>query len=380
MGWSRWLAAGLGAIAIATTMGACRGDDPIASEQPPAADADELDRRLILENATLNQADDDGKPLWDINAARVAYSPDREEAELESLTGNFYEDGELALQIRAREGTLLRSGEEIVLEGDISAIDPRNEAVLRAQEARWFPDKQQLILRENFSGNHPRLDLTADEGIYDAVAQSFTARGDIKAVAKEPSVLLQAEVVVWNIAKEIVSSDRPLQIDRFDENTTTDRITAERATVNLGAEVVTLRGNVELRSVEPPVQIASNLIAWRIADRIISTNMPIRIVHAAAEIDVTGNRGRYDLAREIVTLSGGVEGRSTPNEAELYTNRLEWNIRNQQMRAQGDVRYRQENPLLIAKGDSAVGNLKVRKISLRSKKSQSQGVVSEFEF
>lgn len=378
MGWSRWLVAGLGAIAIATTIGACQGDDPSPSEEPPAADADDLDRRLILENATLNQNDDDGQPLWDINAARVAYSPDRDRAELESLTGNIYEDGELALQIRAREGTLLRSGEEIVLEGDISAFDPRNEAVLRAQEARWLPDKQQLILREDFAGNHPRLDLTANEGVYDAVAQSFTARGDIKAVIEEPSLLLQADVLVWDVAKALVTSDRPLQIDRFADNTTTDRIKADRAAVNLEAEQVTLNGNVELRSVEPPVQIASNAVTWRIADRIIATNMPIRIIHAAAEIDVTGNRGRYDLAREIVTLSGGVEGRSTPNQAELYADRLEWRIQSQQMLARGNVRYRQQNPLLISEGDSAVGNLQKRTIAVRSNKTER--VVSEFEF
>ena len=378
MGWSRWLVAGAWAMAIAVAMGACRGDDPSSSEPPSGADTDELDRRLILENATLNQVAPDGQPLWDINAARVAYSPDREQAELESLTGNLYEDGELALQVRARQGTLIRDGETIVLQGDISAIDPRNEAVLRAQEARWSPEDKQLTVSKNFAGTHPRLDITAREGVYDAVAQSFTARGDIEAVAKEQSLFLEAEEVVWDIANAMVRSDRSLRIDRFVGDTTTDRIVADRAAVDLDAERATLKGNVELRSIEPPVQIASDSITWKFPERTISTNTPIRIIHTAAEIDVTGNRGQYDLAREIVTLSGGVEGRSTQKQAELYTDRLEWNIRSQQMRARGNVLYQQEDPSLVSRGDSAVGSLQSRTISVRG--NDSQGVISEFEF
>lgn len=378
MGWSRWLQAGLSAMAIATVTIACQGSDPNSQEPAPAADTDEIDRRLILENATLNQADSEGRPLWDLNAARVAYSPDREQAELESLTGNLYEFGELALQIRASQGTLIRDGEEIVLQGDISAIDPRNEAVLRAQEARWFPAERQLTVRENFAGNHPRLDITAREGIYDAAAQTFTARGEVEAVAQDPSLFLQAEEIVWDIPNGTVQSDRPLRVDRFAGDTTTDRIVADRAAVELEAERVTLNGNVELRSVEPPVQIASDAVTWQIADRTISTDAPVRIIHTAAEIDVTGNRGRFDLAREVVTLSGGVEGRSTPNQAELYADRLEWNIRSEQMRARGNVRYQQEDPPLVSRGDSAVGNLRARTITVRG--GAARGVVSEFEF
>lgn len=376
----RWLVAGLWAIALATGLGACRGDVAEVPNSDAAADLgpDALDRRIILENATLNQADPDGNPLWDITAARIAYSADREQAELESLTGNLYEGGELALQIRAEQGTLLRDGEEILLRGDISAIDPRNEAVVRAREARWLPQERQLIAREDFSGNHPRLDIKAREGIYDAVAQSFTARGDIEAIARTASLLLKAEEVVWSVPEATVSSDRPLQIDRFADDTTTDRIVAKQATVDLEAERATLTGDVELRSVEPPVQIASDAVTWDFKARLVSTEVPVRIIHTTAEIDVTGNRGRFDLARETVTLSGGVEGRSATNQAELYAERLEWDIRSQQMRARGNVLYQQADPPFVSRGDSAEGNLRSRTIAVRS--NASQGVVSEIEF
>lgn len=376
MARSRWLA--VGCLVVGCTLGACGDSAPTETATSEEAETSTLDRRVVLENATLNQNDDAGQLLWQVSAARVAYSQDRQQAELETLTGNLYDAGELVLQLRARQGTILRDGKEIVMRGDIEAVDPRNEAVLRAREARWFPEQNLLTVRDDLTGNHPDLDITAREGRYDAAAQQLELSGDIVAVAKEPSLLLETEALVWSVPEARIRGDRPLQIDRFAGDTTTDRVVADRADVDLEAETATLTGNVELRSVEPPIQVASESATWRIEARVVETAEPVRVRHTAAGIDITGNSGRLNLAESVATLAGGIEGRSSTNQAELYADRLEWNLTTQGVEATGNVRYQQQDPPLISQGDRATGNLRSREIAVRG--GSDGGVISEVKF
>ncbi len=378
MGKNRWLAAAIGSAIAAIALGACQSSEPTATDSAPASETDALDRRIILENATLNQNDEAGQLLWQVNAARATYSQDRQQAELESLTGNLYEAGELVLQIRARQGAILRDGEEIVMRGKIEAIDPRNEAVIRAEEARWIPETNLLIARDNLTGNHPRLDVKAREGRYDAKVQSLELVGSIEAVSKDPALLLQTEALTWEVPANRLQGDRPLQIDRFVGDTVADRVVADRAEVDLDASLATLLGNVELRSVDPPLQIASESATWNVGAQVVETNEPVRIIHTAAEVDVTGNRGRLDLAERVATLSGGIEGRSQTNQAELYADRLDWYVDTQRMEASGNVTYQQQDPPLISRGDRAEGNLKAREIAVRG--TGGGAVVSEIAF
>ncbi|NJL82802.1 MAG: LPS export ABC transporter periplasmic protein LptC [Chloroflexaceae bacterium] len=86
-------------------MAACNRAVPPATTQP-AVEAPEQnnERRLILENASLEQADSEGQVLWKIKTKRAIYSRDRRKAELEDLSGDLYQDGELVLKITADRG------------------------------------------------------------------------------------------------------------------------------------------------------------------------------------------------------------------------------------------------------------------------------------
>lgn len=345
-------------LALALSGIACQrqADDLDQIEEREAA-VSEPERSLVLENATLNQVDSEGQTLWTLHADRAAYSQDRKTAQLENLHGELFQDGEIFMQVRANRGEIKDDGERVILQGDILATDPRNGATLYSEEAEWLPAQELLIVRKNLQGTHPRFEASANAGHYHTREQRLELREQVEAIASDPPLQLQAELLQWEIDEETVSSDRPLQIDRYQGDTITDRVVADRSQLDLANKVATLERNVELKSSDPPLQIASNAIVWQPEQRLVTANAPVQIVNTEEEVTLTANRGQVDLETEIARFSGGVRGISQRNQATLFADKLRWEIATQQMQAEGNVIYEQADPPLRALGTTAIGNL-----------------------
>jgi len=366
-------------VMVAIALAACQPQ----AEEPSAegtngddSNATALEKRLVLDNATLNQAGDDGSPLWRIKAARVTYSPGRRDAEIEDMTGNFYQDGEVALQIQAERGRIVDEGEEVRLIGAVSATDPRNEAVLRCEEAIWRPDENVLVLRQNLRGTHPQLEATADEGRYYAEREAIELSGTVKAIASDPPLRLQAEALTWSIPEELATSADPIEVERYREDTITERVRSDRAEVDLAAEEVRLRGNVELRALDPELQVASDDVLWQTEAQRVFARAPVRALYEG-DIDVSGETGEFDLAAEVAIVEGNVRGSSNENRAQLAADRLRWELPTQQVEATGNVIYAQAEPPVTTAGESASGNLRENTIVVRSGNDRTR-VVTEF--
>lgn len=356
----RWLVLLLLPMAIA-----CQPAEPDPSTSDGDASGD-IEERLVLENATLDKADETGAILWQINAELVEYAQDREVASLKELTGNLYEAGEVTLQVRARQGTIVEDGDRILLEGEIVAIDPRNEVTIRAEEAEWFPEDALLAMRENLRGEHPQLRVTAAEGHYRSDTQQLELAGEVKAIATEPALQLQAETLTWDVVGQEIASDRPLQIDRFVEEELQERARAQQAQINLETKIVTLETEVELKAIAPPLQVTTDAATWNPDARMVTSDRPVQVVRLDENLSITGNRGEIDLDANIITFSEGVEGRNTESGATLFAERLRWDLDTQRTIAQGKVTYKQFDPPLTTTGESAEGQLAANQIVVKS--------------
>jgi LPS export ABC transporter protein LptC len=317
----------------------------------------EPENRLVLNNATLEQPDDKGQPLWKIQVERANYSPDRKMAQISKIRGNLYQDGKVVLQVSADAGEIYQDGEKIFLRKNIIATDPRNKTVIRSDEVEWRPKEDLLTIRQNLRGSHPRLDATATEGKYYTRQERLELIGNIVATAKNPRLQLKTERLVWNIPQEKLTGDRPLTMVRYQDNTITDRLTAKRAEFNLKLSTTTARENVEYRSVEPAIQIAGNIVTWNYKTRLVLSSQPIRIFHYKEMVTLTGNQAQVDLTKEVARLKGGVQGSSTRNQTKLYAREMTWYIPAQRVEAIGNVIYEQLNPQISLTGEKAVGRL-----------------------
>lgn len=371
-------------VALVFTLGGC----PLPVEPPDVATETteaSYEQQLILNNATLENADEAGNVLWKVQVDRAVYQDETKNATLETVTGNFLQDGEVVLQLSADGGEITEEGQRIVLRDNIVATDPRNGVVLRCNLLYWFPEEGRVQVEEAVDGSNPELRVEAKTAQYWTEAQRIEAKEEVVMTGLKTPMQARTDQVEWDIPAQMVRSETKITIDRYDpppeappeaegddpEPTpvaeavppvVSDRIVADQAEFNLEQEIVRLTGNVESRSMEPPMQIASNAIVWNLVTRIVRSEQPLTVIDRQEQITVTANQGMADLEAEVVRVSGGARGINRRRPADLYANQIVWNIRPQKVEAVGDVIYQQTDPPLHLTGSRAVGTLHNQRI------------------
>jgi LPS export ABC transporter protein LptC len=356
-------------------MTACRPPERPASSESTAQEA-VYEEQLILTNATLENADEQGEIVWKVNVERVVYNDESKNAVLTAVTGNFLQDGEVVVQIQADAGEISDSGKHIQLRDNIVATDPRNGMVLRGNVLDWFPEQGLIEIEDSFQGNDDDLNVTATKAQYWSRDQRIEAVEEVVLTGTKTPVQVRTEKLVWELPEKRIKSDRNVMIDRYDPPPETaeaddgekpapvvsDRITAGQAEFNLEQNTVILKQNVESRSVDPPLQIASNSILWNLTTRIIIADQPVTIIDREDQTTLTANSGLANLKDEVIRVNGGARGINTRQASDLYANQIIWNIGPQRVEATGDVIYKQANPPLHLSGSRAVGTLNNQRV------------------
>jgi LPS export ABC transporter protein LptC len=356
----------LALVLCVTGLTACQPPDP-PRVSPTTTPKIEDNSRLTLNNATLEQANPTGQPLWKIQVKKAVYSQDQKIARLEKVKGNIYQNGKVVLQVSADRGEVYKEGQEVLLQNNIVAIDPRNQAVIRAKEVRWQPKEGILIVRKDLKGNHRQLDAIATEGRYNTKEQKLDLVGNVVAIAKEPRVRLTTDRLAWDVRNRVMFTDRPMAFDRYEGNNVIDRVSAKGGRWEMDNRLVTLEENIEYRSIEPPLQIAGQQVRWNYRDRTIASDRPAELFQSKDNVAITGNRVFVDLGRKIARLEAGVNGVNRKTGATLYSQTLTWKMRERIVEAEGNVVYDQPRPKFNVTGDTAIGTFADNNIVVSSR-------------
>lgn len=345
-------------VALFGCVSAC-GDRKSPPDNLPAdrGTTQDPENSLIFKDVTLEQIDDQGQLLWKVQAKQAKYRKDAKIAIVESPTGDLYQDGKLVFQVAARTGEVQQDGKTIFLKDEIVATAVEDGAVLRGDELEWRPQEDLLIVRDNLTGTHPQLDASADEARVVSRERRMILQGNVKAVTKSPKLEMKTEQLVWLMAQETVTGDQAIEIERYEEETVTDRAVAKASFVDLKGKTATLSQEAKLTIANPPLQVLSDSITWDLEAEIVGANQLIEIEHTQQDITISADGGSVDLDKNIANLTGNVRGVEKNNQSQLESDRLTWNIASQEMEAEGNVTYRQLNPVLTLTGTKALGKL-----------------------
>ncbi len=360
------------------TTGCQQSNKPPQQKSQQSNTSSRSETQSVLKNTTIESANEQGEILWKLEIEKAVYNPEGKTAQLEVLTGNLFQNGEIVLEVTGKIGTIENNGEKILLEEDIVAKDPRNNLTIRSEKAEWRPKENVLILQENFNASHPNLEVTAKEGIYSTEKEQLELKGKIVGIAKDPPLQMRTEHLLWQIPQEMAIALQPLQIDRYKNTNITDTLTANRGQVNLKQKTALLEDNVELKSQEHPTKITTNSATWEIENRIVKSPLPLQIFHRVEEITLTGKRGEIDLEQQVATISGDVQGESKKDKAEIYAEEVIWEIATQKIEAEGNVIYSQKEPELKLTGAKALGKLQDKQIVVTG--NSEERAVSEIVF
>jgi LPS export ABC transporter protein LptC len=333
------------------------------------------ENNLTFFEVTLEQADEVGRPLWRVQSPKATYTQEKQIGQAENPYGELYQDGKIVYQVKAAQAQIKQDGKQLFLQGNIIATDPANGIVLRGNELEWRPDEDLLIVRNQLNGTHKQIQAVAQEAKVKTREQRMELSGNVVAISADPQMQLRTEHLTWLIKEEKLIGDRPIQIDRFNNNQITDRGRGDAAEVNLKTKVATIKKNAQLDIADPPTQITSDVMAWDMNSETVTTNSPVRVFQRAQNVTVTANQGEMKIPQQIVNLRGNVNAIGQRQQT-LQSNQLTWYLDKKLLEAQGNIVYRQTDPPLNFTGDTAVGNLETENIVVRGGKSGNR-VVTE---
>lgn len=357
------------ALGMATLV-ACGGERQTENIE----DQEQIEDSLTFNNITLEQAGDDGDTVWKIFAQQAIYAENEGYARVQQPEGELFRDGEAIYAITGDRGDVFENGDRILLRGNVEARDLRNDALLQGEFLEWKPEEGVLLVRDNLRGTHPQVEATANEGrLYDEEQRLELSGSVIAITTDDPQMAMQTEALTWLMPEQRLVSTRPTQIQRQQQGQVTDIALARAAELNLEANRVFLRQEAQLALSDPGVRVNGTELVWDlIPDQVRSSN-PLTIIQPLQRVVVTANSGIMNVRSRIVNLQGDVQLVAQLNGSVLQSDRLNWNIRNQQLRANGNVNYQQVDPPMTARGPQALGRLENQTLVMTGGR-----IVSEF--
>lgn len=337
---------------------ACNPPKAVEKIQQDAANVSDFEGNLSFNNVTLEQADEQGRPLWNVKAKKAVYSKDKKIARIEFPVGDLYQNGQLVLKVKAKQGEIQEDGKLVFLRGEIVATDPRNGMTLKGTELEWRSQENILVARNQLVGTHQKMTATAKEGKYYSTNQQLELIGKVEGTSQDPDLRIRTERLFWLIPQSLLTTDQRIQIDRYLQKKVTETAIANASQVNIKTQVATLQKKVQMVSANPPLQLEGEALVWNIKNKLVVANQPVTIYHKQQQVLAKGQQGQMDLQRNIAILGKGARGIGLKNQSELIGQQVTWYISNEQFIAEGNVRYRQTDPPLNLNGTKAVGRLR----------------------
>lgn len=347
------------------TLASCGANKPSINEQPDETESvQEEESKFTFQGVALEQFDEKGQPVWKVNAKQAKYTKEKQIGEAENPDGELYQDGKIVYKITAQKADIRQDGKQLFLKGQIVATDPENGVVLRGNELEWRPQEDLLIVRNQLNGTHKQLQAVAQEAKVKTREQRIDFSGGVVAKSVEPNLQMRTEHLTWMIKQEKLIGDRPMQIDRLEDNKVTDRGRGDAAEVFLKTQIVNITKNALIELLDPLVQIASNSMTWNIKAETVKTNAPLKVVHRTENVTVSGNRGELKIPEKTVYVQGDVRGVGQKGQS-IQSNNLTWYLDKQLVEAAGNVTYSQTSPRFTFKGETATGNLQTENVVVK---------------
>jgi LPS export ABC transporter protein LptC len=367
---------GLGLLLVAIGLSAC---SPNQSAKPAATP---VPGGVGLNALTLRRTDNQGRPLWQIEAKTAKYQ--NNQGQVQALVGQLFEAGKPVFRLQSPTAQIRQQGDQLLIIGRTTVTDLQGKGVLTAEEFVWRPATGTLIARRQPKLVYPLVQVTANEMQADSRQQQVLALGRVQADSPLGLRLL-SERLNWQIPQErLVASSgsdgagspgvRLLQLKGSGKGNR-----AQGETLNFDLKTQT----VQLQSLQVPAQIqlaqsqltiTGQAFTWLIPKQRLTSDRPLSLRSAKSAVNVSANRGDLDLATETVTLNGNVRAIGQKQQSMLTTDQLTWLIPTQRLEAVGNVRYQQQQPRFTVRGGRAVGLIDEQQVSISG-----GGVVTEIQ-
>ncbi len=157
---------------------------------------------LTFNDVTLEQADEQGRPVWKVKGKQASYSRKQKIAQVQKPSGELFIDGKAVYKISAQQAQIQQDGKHLFLTGQIVATDTINGVVLRGNELEWRPKEDLLIVRKQIRGTYQQVQAFAQEARVNSRTARVDLQGKVVAQASDPVLQMRTTHLIWQVKKQ----------------------------------------------------------------------------------------------------------------------------------------------------------------------------------
>ncbi len=319
-----------------------------------------------LSKITLTEVDKNGKLLWTITANKAEYTENNRRAVLTGIKGKFFKSGEELIDVKGATGSINQTTKEITIEGKVEAIAMKDNINLRSDRMVWRSDRGQLTA----SGNVKFIKDSEKDSKILMVGKILTAypsqnlfimNRDVVATSVTPPLQLKSDKLMWNAAKDLVTSPQAIAITQTKDQLT---LKSDQGAWNIKSNQVSLKGNIIGKVPESGIELETSSLVWDITKKLVALDTAVKIVSPIRQVSITANTGQANLATKTIRLNGEVKADAALRQAKINADQIEWAIPTQIITLEGNINYVQAERNVKVSGSKAIVNLGAQTIKV----------------
>ncbi|MFS8867166.1 LPS export ABC transporter periplasmic protein LptC [Synechococcus sp. H65.1] len=301
-------------VVLALLSAACGGPerDPEAPRQPISTP------QLIYEDITLTQAQPDGGLLWRLRARLAKYEPPSPEgtpvqlgsAHLQAIEGEFFDEDDRAIRVRAQQGSAYPSQRRLELRGQVEVESERDNLRLQAERLQWLPEQRLLeaegqVQVELLDGQGSLWGdcLRIDFGQAQMQLENRDPTQPVRAEYQDPKLELAASRFWWQFGRKEVRALGAVEVYAPQQGV---RLSGEELWAPLPLTELRLRGNGKARIARASGEgfLQAQEIRWRVGSTQLQALGKVRYRQPGQAFTVSGDRGFLDWQTSTVRMQG----------------------------------------------------------------------------
>lgn len=354
----------LTAAAVALLLPGCDGS-PV--NRPPEASAPPF----VFRSLDLRQQDLFGQPTWSLTSPEARYDLRRRVAQAETPKGLIFRKGKPAYRLSATSGTVLNDGQVVLLEGRIRIEQLGDRPMLlRAERARWFPERKLMEIDRRPEALDPANRLTARRASFDLDSNRLSLRDRPKLQhwsrrfnpfqeenRGKPEVVLRVREADWYPLNGNLQTRGPVlarrRVPGRSETQPRQILTATSLEGNTSSQQYRLGAPVRFQDAAEATDLQAGEVRLDLRERQATSDRPFTGRRAALRVSGQGFRVLEGL-KWVTVLSGCQIFQS--GDA-LQARQCAWNWGSQAVEADGDVELRRSANQQISRGAYLRGRL-----------------------
>jgi LPS export ABC transporter protein LptC len=211
------------------------------------------------------------------------------------------------LKLSADQATIYNRQRRVELLGNVVAIASNPDLQMQGESLVWKIEQKTItsdrpIQVQRLKGKQVTDNATANQASVALDTKVVKLKQNARLIMSDPPVQVTGESLIWNLPKQLLIADQPVQVFHQQQRVT---LTASTGRMDLETKVAYLNGNVRVKGQRNQANLVSDTLVWNIPTQRIEAEGNVVYDQINPTINLKGPRAVGKLENQTVMVSGG---------------------------------------------------------------------------